>query len=263
MNPLEIPIVVVSWDANDDLWKPFFELFFTNWPGCHHPLHLVTNHREYADSRITSVKIGDPVDFSTDLSEALTHIDAERIILWNDDRPPIRPVKEAELNRWMQEAIDLDVAYLKLLVASPFGQANIGRYIAAQSAGTKFRASLTVGLWKTGILRGLLRPGENPWQCEVQVGKRSREVDAVFASPIYKPPFLRKPSPLVDVHIMRRGCISRSAHRTLQNKGLGGALRSDRRFCPPWTDWMVKLWDVWVESVELFRPRSARSSDQD
>ena len=34
MNPLEIPIVVVSWDANDDLWKPFFELFFTNWPGC-------------------------------------------------------------------------------------------------------------------------------------------------------------------------------------------------------------------------------------
>ena len=54
-----------------DLWPIFFELLFRFWPDLPYPLHLVSNHRTFSDSRVTPVRVGDDRSWSDALARLL------------------------------------------------------------------------------------------------------------------------------------------------------------------------------------------------
>lgn len=251
----DIPILVQSLDENRDLWLPFFELFFRFWPECPHRVFVQTNVLECPDPRVESLQSGPKIDYSTNLLAAIGKLDAEYLILWIDDRPPVRQVDQAVLHSWLREALELEVAYLKLLVASPFGQTRLGEQLAAVDPGTKFRASTTIGLWRRSVLESLLVAGEDPWQAERRMSARSAQLTAPFATVRYRPKWNRPRAPVEDLHISRRGRLLRRAKRQAASLGLDLADHLDRPVAPPWIDTLVWLWDVWVETLEFFTPR--------
>ncbi|WYL98309.1 MAG: hypothetical protein HEQ19_00985 [Gloeotrichia echinulata CP02] len=64
---MTIPILIVSCDAYQDVWHPFFHCFFKNWTDCPYPIHLVSNTLKYIDSRVSPLLIGHDMDYSSNL----------------------------------------------------------------------------------------------------------------------------------------------------------------------------------------------------
>jgi hypothetical protein len=70
----DISVLVVSCDAYQDLWKPFFSCFFKFWPDCPFPVYLGANFKKYEDDRVQTILIGQDLDYSTNLLMMLKQI---------------------------------------------------------------------------------------------------------------------------------------------------------------------------------------------
>src|SRR3989338_3266453 len=67
-------VLVVSCDKYQDIWKPFFTLFFRYWHDCPYPIYLGSNQRIYADQRVKTIAVGDDKDWSSGFRKMLEQI---------------------------------------------------------------------------------------------------------------------------------------------------------------------------------------------
>jgi hypothetical protein len=85
--PPESPfsIVVPSCDAYSDTWPYFFHFLFRYWPDAPTPVRLVSNHLEYADNRVESIRVGDDRQWGDNLRAALPHLPTGAWMVMLDD----------------------------------------------------------------------------------------------------------------------------------------------------------------------------------
>ena len=81
----DVTLLVVSCDAYQDLWHPYFHCLFKYWPDCPFPISLGSNSLAYPDSRIKSIQIGPDLDYSSNLLAMLDRIETPWLILWIED----------------------------------------------------------------------------------------------------------------------------------------------------------------------------------
>ena len=157
-------ILVVSCDAYQDLWYPFFHCFFKYWPDCPYPIYLGSNFASYKDARVIPLPIGNDVDYSSNLLKMLEGIDHEFILLWIEDRVLMAMVDRARIQHLVISAKNRDAGYVRFIPLWPYAVLKDStEEIGEISRGHKYRISMTVALWKKEVLMKLLCPGESAW----------------------------------------------------------------------------------------------------
>ncbi len=217
-NQQDIAILVVSCDAYQDLWHPFFHCFFKYWPDCPYPVFLGSNTASYSDVRVNPILIGPDIDYSSNLMKMLDRIKQEWVILWIEDRVLRAPVDTANLARLIQLAQSRGAGYLKLIANHPFAwAADKTQEIAEIPKGSRYRVGITVALWHKPVLLQLLCPGETAWELERIGSGRSSNLDANF---FCLTPQMRYTPPLSDIHLIVKGRLVRDARQFMKDENL-------------------------------------------
>lgn len=185
-------ILVPSWDGYKDLWPAFFHCFFKYWPDCPFPVFLGANQAVYDDPHVKMVAVKPNTDYSTSLIEFLAQLPHTWVIVWVEDLLLQSNVDTSAIIRVLQWAKSHDTAHVRLtggsqflvsLAASYYPQSDIPD-IGMIPKGARYRAGLTVGIWKKDVLVDLLQPGESAWAFEHNGTLRSRTLSAPFFSVI-------------------------------------------------------------------------------
>ncbi len=249
MDPRRSPeapaVLVVSFDAYQDLWPVFFRSFFKYWPDCPYRIYLGANTATYADPRVTPVLIGADQDYSTNLRAMLAQVPNPWVITWIEDRPPCAPVDTARVVQAITLAQQRQAAYLKLISIYPLALVPAANIIGEIPKGQSYRVSLTVALWHQPALRQLLRPGESAWDIERRGSDRSNDLAGGFYG---LPLATRGAPPLPQRHIVLKGRIMRAALPFLRREGLRELLA--RR---PVQSWWAYLYDwAYYQAYDMY-----------
>jgi hypothetical protein len=195
----DVSAVVLSHDGYADLWPIFFELLFRFWPDLPYPLHLVSNHRTFSDSRVTPVRVGDDRSWSDTLARALGDIPSRYVLLLLEDYFLTGPVDTARIARLHAAMVKLGAVYLRLAPApNPDGPYPGFPDIGFIATGAPYRSSLQIAFWERSTLLGLLRQDETAWDFELNGSRRSDQITDPFLS-VYDP------CTLPYRHAVRRG----------------------------------------------------------
>jgi hypothetical protein len=217
-NETDIPILVVSCDAYQDLWHPFFNCFFKYWSDCPFPVYLVSNTVKYNSEKVLPLLVGSDVDYSSNLIKALSLIEDDWVILWIEDRPPAIQVDTSGLLKLIHLAQSRGASYLRLIPFGPPAFVSKKEIIGELSKGTPYRVSMTVSLWKKSTLLKILKPGETAWDIEKRGGvQRSNEIDDKFYALSIELPV---PPPIQDIHLVVKGQITWQGKKFLSQESM-------------------------------------------
>lgn len=176
-------VVVTSFDGYEDLWEPFFTLFFRYWPDCPYAVYLVTNYKTYNHDRVTSIAVGEHKGWASNIRKVLEKITTPYVICFHEDYFIEKPVGTAYIDSLVEHMDNQKIAHIRLFPAPPPDSDfpnNLGLGLISKGAGA--RTSLQAGLWDKKILTDLLVDGETNWQMESEGSKRSNNIDSLFLS---------------------------------------------------------------------------------
>lgn len=177
----DVAILVPSWDGYCDTWKPFFRCFFKYWQECPYQVFLGSNSLRYSDRRVSTILIGDEVDYSSNLLAMLAHIVQERVIIWADDFLLAAPVDTTRIRHLIDMAQYEQAGYLRLgvppnSITSLLIAGCRGMQICEMPRGSPYRVTVGLGLWNKHYLAKLLKPGETAWDFERNGARRSDDL---------------------------------------------------------------------------------------
>ena len=191
--PTQLPLLVISCDRYADLWAPFFEIFFKEWPDCPFRVLLGSNHRQFEDQRVVTIPIGDDLNWAEGVRRMLECIDSKYILIFLEDFLLRKPVDSQRVAKLVNLAVERKVGCLRLVAGLPLafppsrpvpGLPGIG----VIDKGESYRVSAQAAIWEVAVLRQLLVPGMTAWEFE-EIGtmlssKFSQPFWAVYESAI-------------------------------------------------------------------------------
>jgi len=181
MTHSNLEILTLSFDGYKDVWPLHYESILEYWPDCPYRLNLLTNHLDYEDSRIHSLKVGDDKDWSSSLIKALQSIQSDYILFFYDDFIFKEKFDTTVIQKWIDLAIQNDYNYLRLR-PRPVPDQLIDPSYGALSSDAKYRVSLCCAIMKKQTLLSLLKKGESPWEFELYGTYRSRQLKDFYAT---------------------------------------------------------------------------------
>lgn len=167
-------VLVMSCDAYQDLWTPFFTLFWRHWPDCPFAVYLGTNHLSFDHPRVTSLREGDH-EWSLRLRTYLNRIQANYILLLLEDYFFTTRISTADVERCLHSLHRLKGIVLRLYPRpgpdQPLtGDAAIGRI----ERNALYRVSTQAAIWNKASLLELLKDDESIWDFERKGTGRSQ-----------------------------------------------------------------------------------------
>ncbi len=109
-----LAILVLSFDGYSDLWDNFFKAFFTNWQDCPYKIYLLSNTKEYPDSRVTTIKTEDDGSWAWMARYAAEHIPEDYLLILNEDYYLLDKVDTEVIDRHFRFVVEHDIASLHL-----------------------------------------------------------------------------------------------------------------------------------------------------
>jgi hypothetical protein len=200
----KIAILVLSCDKYQSLWRLFFKRIHYFWPDCKYPLYLVTNHLTYDDNNVHTLKVGEDVDWTSNLLKALSFIEEDIILMLIEDAPLDAPVDSLRIDCLIDLFVKNSMCKLNLN-NSLESKKDVGLFREVPP-GAIYRTSLVPCLWRKKVLESLLKRGESAWDFEILGSKRSNKYPGFYT--------LNK-SHLSLLHIIIKGRIERRAFNTL------------------------------------------------
>jgi hypothetical protein len=182
-------VLISSCDRYQDLWKPFFTLFFKYWPDCPYPVYLSTNHGRYDDPRVKIIAMGDDTDWSSGFRSAMKMIPYQYVIILMEDYLLMKRVDTEKIERLITYMDKKKAGCLRLIPSpGPDLPCPDNEDVGGISKGSDYRLSLQAAIWNKNILLNLLRNGETAWELELKGTKRTNELDVPFLSVKNNPP---------------------------------------------------------------------------
>ncbi len=174
-------ILVLSCDKYKDAWNPFFILFKKYWPSCNFPVFLGVNEQDFTFEGIQVIKSGKALDWSNDTIHILKQIPYDYIILILEDYFFQRPVD----TKWLDECIaftkEKNASFMRIasfrkdhFPMYPFEISNENKRFGVNQNNGPYALNLQAGIWKKSELIELIKPGESPWEFEVNASIRSK-----------------------------------------------------------------------------------------
>jgi glycosyltransferase involved in cell wall biosynthesis len=220
-------VLVVSCDRYQDLWAPFFHLFWRYWPDCPFPLYLGANWETFESARVATLHAGADESWSKSLRYFLGQIESDYVLLLLEDffldGPVSTSVLREKLN-WLQAAHG---TVLRLHPNPPPNMALSGNTaIGALHRLAPYRVSAQPALWDRLKLLAILRDDESAWEFENKGTVRSQaSPDGYFGT---------YAASLRHRHVVEQGEWFRSAARYYGRQNIGCNL-SARPVMGAWT----------------------------
>jgi hypothetical protein len=168
----ELQILVLSYDGFKDLWPVFFHYFFEMWPDCPFKVNLLTNHLSFKHPRVTTIKIGDDVSWSSNLKKGIERIDAGRIFFFFEDAFISSKISSNDILNFLNFAKEYDTDYLRLKRTQK-PNSRIIKNIGILNQGDLYRMTLFLSIIKKEVLLDIIYPTENAWEFEFNGSVRS------------------------------------------------------------------------------------------
>ena len=181
-NEYNCSVIISSCDTREDIWHPFFTLFFRYWPDCPFPVYLISNYKKYEDFRVKTILVGDDKGWSSNMKVALKQVTSPCVICMLDDLFLEKRTNTEYIKSLIDHAQNNSIGYIGLV---PFF--NLDKdYTDALNLGkiskSVDRISHRASLWDKKILSDLLVNGEDVVQMEIEGSKRSLAVATPFLS---------------------------------------------------------------------------------
>jgi len=170
---IDYAIVVLSCDKYSSLWPGFFGRLNKHWVDSPADIFLVTNHLEPKLPNVSNLAIGDDVDWSANLLNALSRINAEYVYIILEDVFINKDIDHSYFKTAMDFIDSVKPNYLNTRARPKARGPRHGRLVRELVKGTHCRASVTNAFWRKDMLLTLLAPGESPWEFERRGSERS------------------------------------------------------------------------------------------
>lgn len=183
-----LAVVVTSCDRYSDLWGPFFTAFTRYWANCPYRIFLLSNHRSCSWPGVHALQVGEDVSWSDSLRRGLARVDSPYVLLLQEDFLLEATVAGDTVVRASRSMREMAAVYLRL-VPLPMGSPLLDTpydLFKQIPPNTPYRVSNQAAIWHTHTLLSLLRPGESPWQMEVQATGRSSGIDRPFLAATHR-----------------------------------------------------------------------------
>jgi hypothetical protein len=174
-------ILVASCDAYQDLWKPFFDTFFRQWPACPYTIYLLSNRATASISRVRPITTGTDTSWSANLRNGLQQIKEEFVLLFLEDLILTAAVDTARVEKLIAWSVEHDADCTKMLPVPPPDHPE-NDMVGCVSAGTLYRVSTVMTFWKRSVLDAILVDSENAWEFEVFGSVRSDRFCRFYAA---------------------------------------------------------------------------------
>ena len=173
-------LLILSCDKYSSLWSPFFDRLKKYWPNDGATRYLVTNYMDPDIEGVEILRLGEDIDWSSNLQKALHEIESEYIFILLED---IFIKRKVDLNLLQTSLSFLDGAkpnYLNTKSRPRPRGAWHGSLIREIVKGSHYRSSVTNVFWRKETLLNLLVSGETPWKFEKNGSIRSNLYDGFY-----------------------------------------------------------------------------------
>lgn len=179
-------ILVASCDAFQDLWTPFFTLFFRHWPDCPYALFLGTNHGSYNHPRLTNIHVGldsSKASWSVRVRRMLESIPSPYVLLFLEDYLINASVDSERVRGLIRYAREHNAAYLRLFPSpGPDAVCEDNLDVGLIHKGSRYRICTQASWWEKRVLTRLLTEGESVWDFESNGSRRSNDLEQLCLS---------------------------------------------------------------------------------
>lgn len=160
-------IVVPSTTRYSDAWGPFVALFRKFWPDCQFPLSLITDTKSDPWNGDESIVIGEDKGWCTNFLLGLDRIDAEFVLMMQEDFLLNYPVDKAFITKALKILLDDDKADCFRLYPCPGPDIPIGEDYGLIKPGASYRVSCQSAIWRKTALMDILGQCRTPREFEI------------------------------------------------------------------------------------------------
>lgn len=176
-------IVVSSCDKFQDVWNPFFTLFFRYWPDCPFPIFLIANRLSYPDDRVKTILTDEDRGWAANLRLVLDKVPTPYVLYLQEDYLLEGKADTATILALAAYLSQHRAGCLRLYPSpGPDLPCADNNHLGVISKTAPYRVSLQAALWDKEVLRSLLVDGESGWDMEIKGTERSRSQDVPFFS---------------------------------------------------------------------------------
>ena len=181
-----VTFLLNSCDSHSEAWEPFFLLLKRMWTSLDYPIILNTETKNFEMDGLCIKTINTPVSesWSDRLMKVLDRIDTSYVLIFLEDFFLESPIDLEHYNKFLNFIINNNDVGCISFHNSPDGLVSSGELTnyALLKPNARFRASCQVALWRTDVLKKILRKHENAWEFEVWASKRSGRLPYRFYS---------------------------------------------------------------------------------
>jgi hypothetical protein len=169
---------------------------------------------------VPAIQMGADHGWASNMLNALRQIDADRIIVFQEDFLLTADVDTATVRRLVRYSRDNDVGCLRMCPCpGPSGEWRDG-FLGTIGMYDQYRVSLQLAIWDRQVFQSLMREGESAWDLESKGGERSRLSDKPFLS-LWRQPDDTPGGPIrYFITAVTRGVWERGALDLLEHEGI-------------------------------------------
>lgn len=175
-------LLVMSCDAYEDLWRPFFTLLTRYWPDCPFPVYIGAEQKTWPDTRVTTLQseVGGR-NWSGRLLDYLQQLRQSHVIIMLDDFFLRKSVQTLDVYHCLMFARATEALQVRLIpLPGPTVRVTGEKMIGECVSGVPYRLNTQAAIWGRTKLIELLRAGESIWEFEHNGNQRVLEYTQGF-----------------------------------------------------------------------------------
>tara|TARA_B110000858_G_C17800793_1_gene475132 strand:+ start:279 stop:1019 length:741 start_codon:yes stop_codon:yes gene_type:complete len=176
-----LSILVSSFDKYSDLWDPYFQLLFRNWPTLNSKIFLITNNIQYKEKKVISLLLSENNSWSKSVIEAISNIETKYILFSLEDFLLKELVDVSKIEDTIEFLTKNDAAavYLNKNRFNHFKFKSNENFKLIDPA-TPYVVSTQAAIWNKDKLLQLLETYESAWDFEINGSIRNRKYKNKF-----------------------------------------------------------------------------------
>jgi len=179
----KLSVLVMSCDAFEDVWQPFFTLFERYWADCPFPTYFCTDANPVNQKNFISITPGKNLAWSYRLKYALEQLKTPYVLFLQDDFFLLKPADTARILRYV-EILEKEQAGLLRIFPTPPPNSPFKSYedVGLIHKNVPYRVSCQAAIWDKEVLLQLINETENIWAFEIEGTKRANAIEKPFLS---------------------------------------------------------------------------------
>jgi hypothetical protein len=165
-------LLISSCDAFHDCWGPMLYSLEKFWPNCPFPVCVINNYEKINSSQVSVINVGKDQLFASNLKLALSKLDCEYIIYFQDDYFLSEYVNTEAIHRHIGHCIEENVDFLKIHTNDfllrdhlRVGDSNYCK----NPVDVRYSLNTSVAVWRKSLLEKLCVDGYSGWDWERKI----------------------------------------------------------------------------------------------